>query len=157
VIERAIGFIRLKHGRAGQPFQIVVAPSPVSRIRCDRDAMHQVLVNLMENAVQHRHPDRALVLQLELAADGPGCRLTMQDNGRGMPPEVRDRLFGRFVSGREGGTGLGLAIVRQIMIDHGGEIELGETSDQGTMFVLRLPGEAFSLKEAGQGGQGRKG
>lgn len=139
IVERAVGFIRLKHGRAGVKLAVDFLPSDVPEIECDRDAMHQVLVNLLENAVQHRHPARPLRIELAMHREEAGCRLTLADNGSGIPPQVREHVFGQFVTGRPGGTGLGLAIVRQIMTDHGGSVAVEHSSEDGTTFALRLP------------------
>ncbi len=139
ILDRAVEFMRLKHGHAGIRLEVVLAGEGAGTVWCDRDAMHQVLVNLLDNAVQQRPRGRPLRVTLELGREAGGCRLRLTDNGTGIPPELRAHLFGRFASGREGGTGLGLAIVRQTMLDHGGSVELERSDGTGTTFVLRLP------------------
>lgn len=64
----------------------------------------------------------------------------MEDNGKGMTPEVRDAIFGdRFVTTKKDGTGLGTKIVRDIVLAHKGTIEVESELGVGTRFLLRLP------------------
>jgi two-component system nitrogen regulation sensor histidine kinase NtrY len=65
--------------------------------------------------------------------------LTVSDNGRGIPDNLRKRLFEPYFSGTEGGTGLGLAIARTIVSDHNGFIRLRDNQPQGAVFVVELP------------------
>jgi histidine kinase/DNA gyrase B/HSP90-like ATPase len=81
-----------------------------------------------------------------LAADGERALLEVADSGPGVPPEHRDRVFGRFRSGLRGdgrargaGAGLGLAIVREFVELHGGEISLGDAPQGGALFTVVLP------------------
>ena len=117
--------IRNAHGHA------VLDPAVVGR----------VLDNLLTNAIRHA-PDGCLV---ELAADhSPGLlNLTVADNGTGVPPEMADRLFEPFVTGRADGTGLGLAIARELADAHGGRLVLRSPSNRlgGAVFALELPQE----------------
>ena len=72
-------------------------------------------------------------------ADGNLLRLVLRDAGIGIPEELQARIFDSFLTGRRGGTGLGLAIAKKILQDHGGDVELVESSSQGTSFRLTLP------------------
>lgn len=66
--------------------------------------------------------------------------IRVRDNGSGIPQDVRDKLFQPFVSsGKQNGTGLGLTVVQKIVQDHGGEISVEQTSEQGTIFLIVLP------------------
>jgi signal transduction histidine kinase len=66
--------------------------------------------------------------------------IRFKDNGGGIPAEVRDKLFQPFVSsGKTNGTGLGLTVVQKIIQDHGGEVSVERTSEQGTVFLVVLP------------------
>jgi signal transduction histidine kinase len=76
--------------------------------------------------------------------DGAGAyTVIVADRGPGIPPEIRDRVFERFVRGSDdggnAGAGLGLAIARRIAEVHGGSLELARTGPEGTEFRLRLP------------------
>lgn len=105
-------------------------------IEADREQLFRVLRNLGENAIQ------AGASRVEVSArriDGR-IRVTVSDNGPGLPPRARERLFHPFTgSARPGGTGLGLAIARDLVRAHGGEIRLECSTAEGTSFCLELP------------------
>jgi signal transduction histidine kinase len=106
-----------------------------------RDELHRLVLNLLENAVRHTPPGTGIEASTE-ARDGAAV-LIVQDSGPGIPAELSDRVFERFVrGGRDGakGSGLGLAIVRSVAQSHGGTVSL-ETPDSGvgTRFVISIP------------------
>jgi len=104
-----------------------------------RDELHRLVLNLVENAVNHTPPGTHI--EVRVAASQDCVRLTVQDDGPGVPPELRERMFERFVrsSGDRGGsTGLGLAIVRAVTEAHGGEVRL-EDAGPGARFIVSLP------------------
>jgi len=104
-----------------------------------RDELHRVVLNLVENAINHTPPGTHIEVRVSASADR--VDLTVQDDGPGVPPELRDRMFERFVrsSGDRGGsTGLGLAIVRAVTEAHGGDVRL-EDAEPGARFVVSLP------------------
>ena len=82
--------------------------------------------------------------------------LTVEDDGPGIPEELRPRLFERFVRGRGdggGGSGLGLAIVRAVALSHGGSVAVERSATGGARFVVRLPeagGEWRRIADAGR-------
>ena len=66
--------------------------------------------------------------------------IRVSDNGRGIPESIRTQLFEPFVSyGKENGTGLGLTVVQKIIQDHGGDVNVEKTSENGTVFRVVLP------------------
>jgi len=77
-------------------------------------------------------------LRVRVDKVGEQIQWTVSDNGPGIPPELRGRLFELFATGKKGGTGLGLAIVKKIVDDHHGTIAV-ESGSTGTTFVIRLP------------------
>jgi signal transduction histidine kinase len=122
--------------------QVEVDVSRVSgaRIDGDRDRLTQVVRNLLVNA--ERHADRLVRLELGVAAGE--AVLVVADDGPGIPPADRERVFERFTrldearSRGHGGAGLGLAIARQIVEAHGGAIAVAD-QDAGACLVVRLP------------------
>jgi two-component system OmpR family sensor kinase len=107
-----------------------------------RDELHRLVLNLLENAVRHTPPGTHI--RLSLAASGEDAVLEVADDGPGVPPELRDRVFERFVRGagdRGSSSGLGLAIVSAVAESHGGSVELHD-AQPGARFVVRLPREA---------------
>lgn len=117
----------------------VAAPSGVTG-HGDPDRLHQVLANLVENAIRHS-PDGGRVKVAAARIDG---RLTFEvdDEGPGIPPDVGSRIFERYYRSEDGGTGLGLAIARWIVDLHGGEIRAEARDTTGCRMVVALPKEA---------------
>jgi signal transduction histidine kinase len=111
------------------------------RVSGDRNQLGRALRNLVDNAVRHARTTVGLRLW---AADG-WAHLDVSDDGPGIPPADRVRVFERFVrleEGRQratGGTGLGLAIVLEIINAHGGAITVSDTEGGGATFHLTLP------------------
>jgi signal transduction histidine kinase len=109
----------------------------------DVDAMHQIVINLLDNAVKYGGTG-PIVLRAGLN-DG-GVRLEVEDRGRGIPPRDRDRIWQPFVrlrsNGATPGSGIGLAVVRELVVAHGGRCLVEPGSDGGSRFVVELPGAA---------------
>jgi two-component system OmpR family sensor kinase len=105
------------------------------------DDLHRLALNLIENALAHTPPGTAV--RVHLGADGGAAVLTVADSGPGIPEELRERIFDRFVRGTPesagGGSGLGLAIVRAVAERHGGSVEAGASDGGGARFTVRLP------------------
>jgi two-component system, OmpR family, sensor kinase len=105
-----------------------------------RDELHRLALNLMENAV--RHTPRGTHVHATVGVRGGQAVLSVGDDGPGVPPELRDRAFERFVRGAgdrgSSSSGLGLSIVRAVAESHGGSVELDDTRP-GARFVVRLP------------------
>jgi two-component system phosphate regulon sensor histidine kinase PhoR len=113
------------------------------RVLADREAIHQVFSNLIDNAMKYGRAGGKVVLG---ARPGPrGVEFYVQDFGAGIPSEHLPRLFERFYrvdkarSRESGGTGLGLAIAKHIMLAHGGSIRAESELNHGSRFVFTLP------------------
>ena len=108
----------------------------------DAGKIHDVIRNLVENAVTYS-PDAAEI-RLEAWSTDTGVRLTVADNGPGIPVEELPRIFERFYRvdpsrARPGGTGLGLAIVKHLVELHGGHVTAGNSALGGAVFTVVLP------------------
>ena len=108
--------------------------------RVDRDMLRQVLVNLCDNSALAMG-DRSGRMLFVLASVGDLVILDVRDDGPGVDESVRGRLFEPYTTTRGigEGMGLGLAISKKILLDHGGDLELHDTSPEGTTFRLTLP------------------
>jgi two-component system OmpR family sensor kinase len=106
-----------------------------------RDELHRLMLNLLENAVRHTPPGTRVEATTRAIDDE--AVVVVRDSGPGVPPELADRVFERFVrGGRDGarGSGLGLAIVRSVAQSHGGSVVLESPAEgTGTRFVIRIP------------------
>ena len=122
---------------------IDVDSSGVSAVRAtgDHGLLVQVVRNLVDNAARHASSR----IRLGLTGAPGGAVLTVEDDGAGIPPSERERVFERFVRlddarGRDaGGTGLGLAIVRELVVAHGGSVTVGDSPLGGASFTVTLP------------------
>ncbi len=139
LMERAVEFLRLKWGRHHRKFAVEADLAGAPMVRCDADAMHQVLVNVLDNAIQHGMPDRPLRVEVRHAAHDGRVSFIVRDNGTGIPAARLARLFEGFVTDRAEGTGLGLIISRQLMEDQAGAFDISSTEGAGTTVVLSLP------------------
>jgi signal transduction histidine kinase len=107
----------------------------------DPDKFTQVVTNLVENGVRHGEGAVRVTLQeLGSGADFPGVRLIVEDEGDGIPPELRRRVFTKFWTvSTGGGSGLGLYLVNGLVRAHGGTITIGEAAAGGARIVVDLP------------------
>jgi two-component system nitrogen regulation sensor histidine kinase NtrY len=109
------------------------------QVRVDPEQMRRVVINLVDNAIEAI--DRQGTIVIETAHDPANSlvRVTVADDGPGIPAEERDKLFLPYYSTKGRGSGLGLAIVRRIVAEHGGSIELTDNVPRGTRFTIELP------------------
>jgi two-component system phosphate regulon sensor histidine kinase PhoR len=123
---------------------------------CDAEAIHQVLSNLLDNAIKYTPEGGRIRLFSRLSAStakGTFVEISVEDTGNGIPPEELSRLFERFYrvdkarSRQLGGTGLGLAIVKHVSKAHGGEVGVESTVGQGSRFWFTLPTQDIGLEE----------
>ena len=136
VTEAVEGFL----GGAGDQVQLDMGVDHV-RVHGDPDRLQQVLANLLDNARKNAPPDTPIRLALD-RADDTHARIVVEDEGGGIDPDQMERIFEKFVRGRDGsvtGTGLGLYICRRIVEAHGGRIWAEGGSGERTRFVVELP------------------
>jgi len=119
----------------------VQLPSELPAMSVDGPLITQVLVNLIENVTKHAPPGTRMRISGD--AEAEAIRLTVADNGPGLPLGDPERLFAKFQRGRDegnsGGAGLGLAICRAIVNAHGGRISAANRADGGASFTFVLP------------------
>jgi two-component system, NtrC family, nitrogen regulation sensor histidine kinase NtrY len=125
-------------------FGIQLEPA-LPRIAIDREALKRALVNLLENAAAAttamRHGGDRPQITVRTTVDVMSGVVTLEvaDNGPGIDPRIRTRIFEPYFSTRKGGTGLGLAIVSTIVTDHHGFVRVRENTPQGSRFILEFP------------------
>ncbi len=119
------------------------ASSDLPRVAADAEQIHQVLLNLLFNAVAaSRDGDRVIIeARAENRDRGPAVVIAVRDRGTGIDPDVLPRVFDPFYTTKEEGTGLGLSISHTIVGDHGGTIDIDSTPEEGTTVTVVLPAE----------------
>ncbi len=111
-------------------------------LNVDREQIRRVLINLLENAVEAMNDHGRIWIRTDYNVDLQMVTLEVGDEGEGIQPEDREKLFLPYFSRRKSGTGLGLAIVDRIVKDHGGYIRVKANTPRGTKFVIELPAAA---------------
>ena len=121
----------------------------VPPVRVDVEQIRRVVINLVDNAVEAMggaqavtRPDGnppTIVVETRRDTVNGVARIIVADNGPGIPPADREKLFMPYYSTKRRGSGLGLAIVRRIIAEHGGAIDVQTNEPQGTRFVIELP------------------
>jgi two-component system phosphate regulon sensor histidine kinase PhoR len=145
LLEKVAGRLRAQAERAGITLTVDASGS-LPPAYADPERTEQVLVNLLHNAIKFTNPGGRVTLRA--GQDGEAVRISVADNGIGIPPEDLPRIFERFykvdkarTGGRqgEGGTGLGLAIAKHVVQAHGGQIWAESRSGMGTTIHFTLP------------------
>ena len=140
LVSETVSLLRPKAEAAGMELKVCGADEPLV-VECDPQLVQQAVSNLVENAIRHSGSKDAVV---SLSASGGEVRVVVEDHGRGVPQEERERVFERFHrvdaarSAETGGSGLGLAIARGIARLHGGDVVLRPAAPSGCCFVLTL-------------------
>ena len=109
------------------------------KVSVDAEQIRRVVINLIDNAIEALGQRGTIDVEThDLQADN-AIRLVVADDGPGIPPAERDKLFLPHYSTKRRGSGLGLAIVRRIIAEHGGSVEVGDNAPRGTRFTIALP------------------
>ncbi|HVI51121.1 MAG TPA: ATP-binding protein [Candidatus Sulfotelmatobacter sp.] len=114
---------------------------PLPWVAADRDMLAGVFLQLIDNAIRHRHPDRTPDIRVDVAETGAFWRISVIDNARGIDPKLAAKAFDAFERLGDNGTdstGLGLAICRAVIQAHGGRIWIEPLPD-GAIFHFTLP------------------
>lgn len=141
----ARGALRLLGPWVASAVRTEVRLEPTVSVMGHRGRLVQVVVNLLRNAIDaledSGRPQDARHILITTAATGDHAVLCVQDDGPGIPDDLRAHVFERYFTtkGPERGTGLGLAIARDIVVAHGGELRLEPAPGGGTRAVMRLP------------------
>jgi signal transduction histidine kinase len=127
-------------------------PKNIGSFTGDDKRVRQVLFNLLSNAIGFSPQGETVTLTAERSRDGVIFRVA--DHGPGIPPELRERVFGRFESHTLGsqhrGAGLGLSIVRSLMELHGGSVAIDSEPGTGTVATCVFPTRAAAGSQAAE-------
>ncbi len=136
VIEQAIALYDGLH--PGVQFERDFHPDG-HRIDLDAEQIKRVCVNLFDNAIQAMDGKGTITVRTGSILDGKAFQVEISDQGPGIPPEDRERMFLPYFSTKRRGTGLGLAIVNRIISDHDGSVRFEDNAPRGSRFVIELP------------------
>lgn len=112
-------------------------------ILADRRKFHQILYNLLSNAI--KFTDENGNIEVKSSKDGKFLKVSVQDNGIGIPPEFHEKIFAKFqqvdssLSSKQGSTGLGLTITKELVKLHGGKIKVESKLNKGSTFTFTIP------------------
>lgn len=120
------------------PLAVEIVPEALA-LDADPDLLAQVVINLMQNAAQAMSgAERAPRLALRLLGNGRSVAIEVEDNGPGIPESLRQDVFLPFFTTRATGTGVGLNLARQIVVAHGGAIDVSDAPGGGALFRILL-------------------
>ena len=111
----------------------------VPLVRLDGEQIRRVIINLVDNAIEAMERKGRIVVETQCDVANHLVRIMVADDGPGIPPAEREKLFLPYYSTKRRGSGLGLAIVRRIIAEHGGNIEAADNTPHGTRFTIELP------------------
>ena len=127
-----------------QPIKIELQQAPdLAEVEHDSDQIHQLLLNLLLNAVQSI--EGAGTVRVEIGSRGGFSCVTVNDTGRGIPEERLPQIFRPFFTTRGNGTGLGLSLARRIVDEHHGHIRVTSVVGEGSTFEVLLPFSASAV------------
>lgn len=131
------GILREAVAAAGATIIDVDAARAPARWSLDEGRLHQVLINLLRNAVQASPPGRRV--DARVTQEGQALVYSVRDRGPGVPPGEEERIFQPFHTTRTRGTGLGLAVARKIVGLHGGTLSVSNHAEGGAVFRVSIP------------------
>jgi len=117
------------------------APAGPALMRGDADLLKQAILNLVTNALEAMKNDGKTggVLHLKVERTGDSVSVEIADNGPGIPPEVRDKVFQLYFTTKERGSGIGLAMTYRAVQLHNGTVDFTSELGRGTTFRLQFP------------------
>jgi two-component system phosphate regulon sensor histidine kinase PhoR len=134
--------MKLQFEKAGAQVELE-APHDLYTVQADKMHMQSVLYNLIDNAIKYSNENP--VIKLTLTENQPSVKLTISDNGIGIPEEFRHKVFDKFFRVPHGNThdikgyGLGLSYVAEVVKKHSGTIEVHKAAPYGSTFIVTLP------------------
>lgn len=138
LVEKTRFFIEDQAKRKG--VEIVLETEPIDHLfHLDPQLTNQAFLNIALNAIQAMEDGGTLTISTKWIADDGAVTVSFSDTGKGMPPEVRDKIFNPFYTTKRYGTGLGLYVVKDIVEQQGGSVSIASTPGKGTVVTVKLP------------------
>jgi len=108
-------------------------------VSLDPDLIRRVFINIIDNAIEATSGKGHILVATSYESEGHVVLVEIADDGPGIPPEDRDKLFVPYYSTKRRGSGLGLAIVSRIVAEHRGRIRVENNEPRGSRFIIELP------------------
>jgi len=138
ILHSTIEIMKPKATFHGIQLKISIPEKPIYK-RVDKNALQQVFVNIIENAIQAMEDGGLLDIKLEYIKKSRDIRIAFTDTGHGMSEEQLGQIFKLFYTTKENGSGLGLSVCQSIIKCHGGEIKVHSIPGKGSTFTIILP------------------
>lgn len=155
VVGPALRAVDARRERDGFAISVTRPDEPLPAVSVDVQAMSQVFVNLLDNAM--KYSGQARRIRVDLSQRDGNVAVSVTDSGIGIAPGDQEKIFHQFyrgnaaVAGRVTGTGLGLAIARHVVRAHRGRIEVDSGLGRGTTFTVRIPAAVVATARAATG------
>lgn len=120
-----------------QNIRLVTTHKWQGKVKWDFNKIKQVLINLIDNAVDSISNEGAISISLNKVAND--LIITVEDNGKGISTNDQSKIFNLYYTSKANGTGIGLSIVQRIIFEHNGTISVESVPDKGTTFTLKIP------------------
>jgi signal transduction histidine kinase len=139
IIRGVLGLLLGDLQDVGVAQRVQLAPD-LPLVRCNRNQLHEVILNLVHNALEAMNGAPRRVLRVRTELHGPDAVLvTIEDTGHGIDADKLDKIFDAFFTTKKNGMGLGLAICRMIIEHHGGRLTASSDGQTGAVFTIELP------------------
>jgi signal transduction histidine kinase len=135
IVRQVVELERVAADKRGVTLELAAEPTQLLG-EVDAAKLHQLVLNLVRNACEAVSTGGNV--KVSVAVADAHCQIRVQDDGPGIPEQVRTRIYEPFFSTKEGGTGLGMSIVHSLVSLHGGSIDL-QTGPDGTRFDVMIP------------------
>jgi PAS domain S-box-containing protein len=136
IIDDVVGLAAPEAETHGTHIERAASAEPLP-VKVDADLIKQALLNVFINGVQAMEGGGTLTVSAR--RDDGSAEIEVQDQGPGIPPEIRDKIFNLYFTTKKAGSGIGLAMTYRVMQLHNGSVEFESRSGEGTTFRLRLP------------------
>lgn len=136
-VARAVEIVAARAERAGVAVETELPAEPVAALH-DPDQFLSLLTNLLLNALDATPPGGRVAVAAR-RSDRDHAVVAVSDTGRGIPPEMADKLFLPFATGKPSGTGLGLVVARRVAVEHGGSLTAANRAEGGACFTVTIP------------------
>jgi signal transduction histidine kinase len=111
----------------------------IIELQADKDQLIRAINNLLQNSIQAFDSKKDGVIRISIEVGDDFCKISIKDNGKGIPADRQNKVFVPYFTTKSTGTGIGLSITKQIIENHNGKIYFESQENKGTIFFVELP------------------